>query len=150
MAKKRGATPSKCTEQQDKGLPYAQTIARSITRSYERRLRGSGMKTDWYNPEALSSNDEEAVEYLAQDKYITAVVLLHGAPPPHPDTNDFIEFGNYIHDLGKWTIRARGSLFEFWSIDERMYEQTPVYRKAFDLCLQKFYTLKYEGEDDGR
>ena len=144
MAKKRGATPSRCTEQQAKGLSEARRFTATEL------CPQVAMQTDWYNPEALSSNDEEAVEYLAQDKYITAVVLLHGAPPPHPDTNDFIEFGNYIHDLGKWTIRARGSLFEFWSIDERMYEQTPVYRKAFDLCLQKFYTLKYEGEDDGR
>lgn len=104
----------------------------------------------WVRRPALSSGQESMALALSQDKYITSVVLLCGTPPA-PSTsssNDLLEFGSYIHALAVWTTEARAALFKLWGIDEEQFEQSVMHRYAFDVCLQKWYTLAREEDED--
>lgn len=110
--------------------------------SSARQVAGSS-RSDGLN----SAQDMEA-HRLASDKFTTAVILLVGAPPPNPNTNDLVEFGNYIHELAEWTTDAKVALLDFWGINDHIYESSLIYRAAFDYCLDKWYTLKYEDRSD--
>jgi hypothetical protein len=74
----------------------------------------------------------------------------HGAPRTDEPVGDAAgevsieEFGEYVGELGRWTMDAKAALLEFWGITEEQYDDSLVHHKAFDACLTKWYTLKYE------
>jgi len=84
------------------------------------------------------------------------LILLFGAPPPHPDSNEqavlqgdvsLHKFGIFIHDLALWTNRCRDQYMKWEGIKEREWGETynRCKREAFDReFLDWAYTLKRE------
>lgn len=95
-------------------------------------------------------DSNKALSSLVNDVIVTAVVLMVGAPPPHPETKDresllgLVEFGTYIHELAEWTTAAKVELFKLWDISETTYGESATYRCAFDEFLKHVYVLKRE------
>ena len=127
MARSRGKWGGKCTDDVSASV-YARLFAGTYTST----------KT------SLSSAQDMEVARLSQDKYVTAVVLLVGAPPPAASRNNILEFGEYIGELSMWTTQAKAALLDFWGISEDEYDDSILHRRAFDRCIEKWYTLNYE------
>jgi len=86
------------------------------------------------------------------------LILLFGAPPPHPNIDGWSEddarvplqvFGSYIRELAEWTNRCREQYMEWEGIDDDQLEWGEPYnrckREAFDReFLDWAYTLKPE------
>lgn len=88
------------------------------------------------------------------------LILLCGAPPPHPDSDmqatlradmSLHEFGNYIAELAKWTNRCRIQYMEWEGIDNPNWGE-PYNRCKRELFDREFinwaYTLKREEYDE--
>lgn len=80
------------------------------------------------------------------------LILLFGAPPPHPHKRDEPDvdlqtFGNYIHDLAKWTNEVRDQYMKWEGIMEHEWgnDYNRCKREAFDHeFIDWAYTLKPE------
>lgn len=88
------------------------------------------------------------------------LILLHGAPPPHPTKrdgtdpamNDLQAFGSYIHDLAVWTSDCRLTYMEWEGLSED--EWTQPYNRCKRLPFENdfinwAYRLKPEEYPDG-
>lgn len=136
MARSKGSLPDRCID--PLSLRGLQDARASVS---DQRASPDGRR--------LTHREELFARRLSDEKYATAVILLHGAPPPHPESNDLIVFGGYLHDLSEWTQRARESMFDLWGINEVQYENSSMYREAFDRLLHKWYhELTYREIDD--
>ena len=80
------------------------------------------------------------------------MILLFGAPPPHPGNVSLTDFGTFIADLAQWTNNCRRQYMEWEGIhDEKNWGSTynRCKREAFDVeFINWSYTLKPEEYDE--
>ena len=80
------------------------------------------------------------------------LILLFGAPPPHPGECSLNNFGQYIHRLATWTNRCRIQYMEWEGIKDPEWGESynRCKREAFDReFINWAYTLKPEEYCDG-
>lgn len=75
------------------------------------------------------------------------LILLFGAPPPHPGNLPIHNFNDYFYNLITWTNKCRVQYMEWEGIEELEWgdDYNRCKRKAFDTeFINWAYTLKPE------